>query len=294
MNSSVAGTELSARPVMAAVSSSTTSHAAARAAARTAHEMGVPLELVRVVALPSEDPVDERGSGVELHAAAGGLDALRKESASRWPDLVVTAVLRRGRTSPQLVEASWSAERLVLGEHTTGPGLGSVTDLLVRRAHSPVLLHRRGARPTGPVVVGLDCFPGTEELLAVAADEAVRRGTVLQVVHGRSAHRPAPDVLAVEHDLLDRLVADARSTRPGLRVHVLARHEGAAALLLDAAAGAQVLVLGRRAPGAGGPSSGARTTLLLRSPCSLLLVPAERAAPLAEVPDDADRELVGR
>ena len=275
-------------PVVAAVDGSPASGAAAHAAARTARQLSAPLELVRVLALPSEDPVDERGSGVALHTAAGELDVLRRELVAVAPDLAVTAVVRRGRAGDELVEASRTAERIVLGEHAAGRGLGSVIDLLVRRAHCPVLLHRRGRRPAGGVVVGLDCLPGTDALLDAAADEAVARGAVLHVVHGRTSRRPGSGVLDAERALLEGLVSRAQLPRPGLVVHLQVRHEGAGSLLLDAADGAQLLVLGRRPSSAERRSSGTGTTLLLRAPCSLLLVAVERAAPPADRPDDPD------
>jgi nucleotide-binding universal stress UspA family protein len=264
---------------VAAVDGSPASGAAAHAAVRSAHQLRAPLELVRVLALPSEDPVDERGSGVALHVAEGQLDVLRRELAAVAPDVPVTAVVLRGRTGDELVEASRTAERIVLGEHAAGRGLGSVIDLVVRRAHSPVLLHRPGPRPTGAVVVGLDCLPGTEALLAVATDEAVLRGAVLHVVHGRAAGLTGPGLLDAERGLLERLVTCAQQGRPHLRAHLVVRRAGASSLLLDAAVGAQVLVLGRRTSTAGRRSSGTGATLLLRAPCPLLVVPAGCTAP---------------
>ncbi len=285
--SQTASHPLPPHPVVAAVDGSPASRAAAHAAARTARQLRAPLELVRVLALPSEDPVDERGSGVELHTTAGQLDVLRRELLAVAPDLAVTAVVRRGRPGDELVEASRTAERIVLGEHVAGRGLGSVIDLVVRRAHSPVLLHRRGPRPAGGVVVGLDCLPGTEALLDAAADEAVARGAVLHAVHGRTSRQPGSGVLDAERTLLEDLVSRAQAIRPGLVVHLQVRHEGAGSLLLEAADGAQLLVLGRRPSPAGQRSSGTGTTVLLRAPCSLLVVAAGRAAPLADRPDDS-------
>ncbi|MCW2582161.1 MAG: UspA protein, partial [Klenkia sp.] len=267
--------------------------AAAHAAARTAQQLGAPLRLVRVVRLPSEDPVDERGSGVALQHAGSELDRLRAELAVLLPGLEVTAAVRRGRTADELIDESAEAERVVLGEHTGDRGLGAVADGLVMHAHAPVLLHRGGDRPGGSVVVGLDCLPGTEVLLRVAADEACLRGALLHVVHGRMSRGSSHGMLTAEQRLLERLVDRVRGERPHLRVHVEARAANATTLLLEAARDAQVLVIGRRVRGARRPTSGTGSAALLRAPCPVLVVPGDDALRQARTTAEA-RELAGR
>jgi len=280
-------------PVVAAVDGSPASLAAAHAAARTAQQLGAPLRLVRVVPLPSEDPVDERGNGVALQHAGVELDRLRGELATLLPGQAVTAAVRRGGTADELAVESATAERVVLGEHTGGPGLGAVADWLVRHADAPLLLHRGTGRPAGSVVVGLDCLPGTETLLPVAADEACLRGAVLHVVHGRMSRVSTPGVLTAEQRLLERLVDRVRHHLPLLRVHVEARAANATTLVLEAATAAQVLVVGRRVRGAGRPTSSTGSTLLLRASCPVMVVPGDDALQQARSTAEA-RELVGR
>ncbi len=307
------------RPVVVGVDGSSGSEAAAFEGAHTARQRQAPLRLVRVVSMPSEDPVDERGGGVALHAAALQLEDLRRELAGLLPGVPVTGVLHRDETGRALLEESWGAERLVLGEHTGSPGLGLVPGSLAYRAHAPVLLHRRSPRPSGTVLVGLDGLPGTAALLALAADEAVRRGALLHVLHGRTSRLPddgrtgrpgeegtvrsRAEVLDAERNLVEQWVEQVRRDRPRLRTQLEVRPLSAASLLLAAAVGAQLLVLGRPDPHAVTPPTATAETLLLRSPCSVLMVPVTptSSVPAAAVagrsargPVRSDRALVHR
>lgn len=273
MSDPAASAVRSVPPVVAAVDGSPASADVARAAARVAQRLGAPLRLVRVI--PSSG--EEGGDDPQLQRAVQELDQVRRALAHSAPTVPVTAVVLRGVPAEQLRTESAGAAQIVLGAHA-GPGLGVVAGDLARRTSSPLLLHRTVDRPHGPVVVGLDCLPGTEALLDVAAGEAYRRRTTLHVLHGRMSRTASSAVLAAEQRLLERLADQARGDHHPLQVHVEAVATNATTLLLAAADTAQVLVLGRRTPGPRRRTSGTGSTVLLRATSPVLLVPGPVAA----------------
>ena len=193
------------------------------------------------------------------------------------PGLPVTAQLTTGPLARALVEASRTADVVVL--RTTGAG--AVVQEVARHAWCPVLLDRsrssstehdghglRGipgavADDTGGVVVGVGDAASALELLTTAVEEAARRGTGLLVVHARPVpaparaaprpRQPAEDTAArptvQPEDAAEQSLADAvallRLGRPGVPVE-FRRVEGAAAgALVALSSGADLLVVGR-------------------------------------------------
>ena len=81
---------------------------------------------------------------------------------------------------------AWRADLIVMGSHGTtgdqGVLLGSVTDKVIRHAHCPVLIARRGER-THRIVAGTDFSDPALPALKAAADEARRTGAELTIVH---------------------------------------------------------------------------------------------------------------
>jgi len=113
-------------------------------------------------------------------------------------------------------------------------------------------------QPTGPVVVGVDGSDAALAALDLAAEEAAARVTPLTVVHAHDG----PDEGA--RRLLDAAVARARAEHPALSVGgVLATGEPAD-VLVRAATGAGLLVLGHRANRAGGHRPSVTATVLGR------------------------------
>ncbi len=274
---------------MVGVDGSERSRQAARAAAETAHQRIAPLRLVRVVRAPGAVAGTDDGDLVPTREAARELQVLADLLAADYPGLTATAVLHPGQVGRALVEESAAAERVVLGGRPPGEDPGQVVAEVAYLAHSRVLVHR-GGTPGGPVVVGVDCSPGSAGLMQCAVAEAGRRGAALVVVHGRPTWlRPAPGqpgtpegrrarrdtdrVVQRQVELLGDLVERARLGRPDLQIDVVLADDDPPALLRAAAADAQLLVLGRR-------SWPDRTTLpttaalLLRTaPCPVLLCP---------------------
>lgn len=231
--------------------------AAAHEGARQARRRLLPLHLVTAEPSVLAGPVPGGSDGVAaaLEVGARGirhhLERVRDElAATRWAP-TVTAESATGR--PEQVLAAWAGPegRVVVGAGGSGTGLGPVAAHLVRSAPCPVLVHRGGGVPDGPVVVGVDCRPGTTELLGAAVDEACVRGVPLVVVHawgGRGEQGSAPpehSVAAAEADLLQELVAPVRAGHPGVPVELRLLPGPAPDRLVEVAGSASVLLLGR-------------------------------------------------
>lgn len=185
--------------VVASVDGSPNSLAAAQWAAREASLRDVPLTLVHV------QPTDEMGPWLDVPVVPEYTAALKRRSAEIVAASLqaVTAALhdrrqvpvreltRSGRVKPTLVDASEQADLLVVGKRgLSGLGrllLGSTTSALLHHARCPVaVIHGEQAPdddPSAPVVVGVDASPASESAVALAFDEASRRGAPLLAVH---------------------------------------------------------------------------------------------------------------
>ena len=136
------------------------------------------------------------------------------------------------------------------------------------------------------IVVGVDGSEGSQRALRWAIDEARRRDASLEIVHawhvpygastaylGVAPFDPQP-MEDAEQRLLDEVV-DREDTR-GLDVTRLLVCEGAARALVDAAKGADLLVVGSRGRGgfAGLLLGSVSQTVTHHAPCPVVVVPA--------------------
>ncbi len=153
----------------------------------------------------------------------------------------------------------------------------------------------------GGILVGDDGSPASLEGVRWAASLAQRLGETLHVVRAwaiSSAPRPAsatggyvPPLTDFEAAVLDRLRADVRAAgvpeSESVRLHVV--HGAAGRRLLEAAAGADMLVVGTR--GAGGflgLRMGSTADQVMRhAPCPVVVVPVHGD----DDPDDLDSQL---
>jgi nucleotide-binding universal stress UspA family protein len=142
------------------------------------------------------------------------------------------------------------------------------------------------------IIVGIDESTAARQALAWAVAEARSRGAVLEAVHAWRAPDMGTDpleraladpaALAAEAGREARLVVDAADTA-GLMVpvQVTVVHGDPIGALLDAARGADLLVVGASGlggPGAGGPAS-ISGRLERAAPCPVVVVPT--IAPVA-------------
>lgn len=137
------------------------------------------------------------------------------------------------------------------------------------------------------IVVGVDGSEDATAALEWALDEGQLRGAEIDVVHAYyllpdlselAALTEEPGMIVQADDLLLKTVDPVLATRPGIHVTTRAVHGPAVRTLLDAAAGADLLVVGSR-------GRGGFTGLLLGSvsqqcvhhaPCPVVVVPRTR------------------
>ncbi|HST64707.1 MAG TPA: universal stress protein [Mycobacteriales bacterium] len=204
-------------------------------------------------------PITGDGHPAERVVGAA-LEAVRAE----FPDLAVTGEVGTGRPTPALLELSEQADLVVVGARGVGgfPGLlmGSVSGQLAEHGLCPVAVVRPVSGSATDVVVGIDGSPGSARALALALEQARRTGGTLVALHAyrlppvAPAYAPNPGVDLVSHrELAESTLAVALGTvekdNPDVKIERRVQHGSAARVLLDAAYGAAVLVVGARGLG---------------------------------------------
>ncbi|MEZ7127995.1 universal stress protein [Nonomuraea sp. AD125B] len=221
-----------------------------------------------------------REGGATVLAAAE--DRVRREN----PYVELHTELLPGDPRAALVEAAADAELLVVGSR----GIGGIRGLLVGSVAHGVAAHARTdvvlvpARPAtgtrGEIVAGVDGSPHGLRALDFALTEAGRRGVPLRAVHGWAwpqvtGFGPAdPDS---EQDVLRELrtlVAERHERHPGVTVVTEVVHGHPVEVLKEAAAGADLLVVGSRGRSsfAGLILGSVSQALLHHAPCPLAVV----------------------
>ncbi|TMR99471.1 universal stress protein [Nonomuraea basaltis] len=208
-------------------------------------------------------------------------DRVRREH----PDVEVTSELLPGDPRTALINASEGAELLVVGSRGVGGvrGLlvGSVAHGVVAHARTDVVLvHELPRPPRGEVVVGVDGSACGLRALDFAFAEAERRGTRLRAVQAwawpqLTGFEPA-DSESEQNALrtLQGLVAGRRERHPGVDVVAEVVHGHPVEVLKEAAARADLLVVGSRGHGqlAGMIIGSISQALLHHAPCPLAVV----------------------
>ncbi|MEU5097889.1 universal stress protein [Streptomyces sp. NPDC020996] len=269
------------RTVVAGLDGSPESRAAAEWAAREAKLRGLPLRIVHVWEPVPAPMAQAPFLGAEIRQQ--WTDQYPADTAAglrlRHPGVEVTVEQADGRPADVLLEAAKEAELLVLGSRgLSGIGgflVGSVGLAVVAHATAPVVLVRAGEQaadehqpdPVGipsaatryrPVVLGLDPAGPDDTLLEFAFEAAARRSAVLRIVYGWNLPPYYTYGLTVDpqfHDEVARRQAAAlaeavrpwRRKYPDVEVVEESRAGSAAGFLVDAAGGAALLVVGRRA-----------------------------------------------
>ncbi|MBW0119458.1 universal stress protein [Pseudonocardia abyssalis] len=158
---------------------------------------------------------------------------------------------------------------------------------------------------TGTVVVGVDGSPGSRAAVEHALEDAARRGARLRAVvaaqlpeywataYGMVAPPPISEVLASARDAGQEMVDEVLAARPDLaarvEVSVEARAGAAGRVLLDAADGADVLVIGHRGRGAMSSAMLGSVGLhcVLHASCPVTIVRSTRVAEAVARPEAA-------
>jgi nucleotide-binding universal stress UspA family protein len=236
------------------------------APARTALEQAIDLADARQVPLRivcAVDAFDAIADAAMSQAAREAVASAEQAALSRLPAAAVSAVVTTGAPAARLLDEVVDGDLVVVGTHGHRPVarvfLGSVSTALVTHAAVPVLVARRGAvDPAAPVVVGVDGSAASTAAVALAAQEADRRGAQLRAVMAvdpvvdANGMVSGPDAAAVQesHALLGEAVAGLHERYPDLHVttEVLTTHPLEA--LLRTSQDASLLVVGSRGRGA--------------------------------------------
>jgi nucleotide-binding universal stress UspA family protein len=137
------------------------------------------------------------------------------------------------------------------------------------------------------IVVGVDGSDEAITALEWALDEGRLRGAEVEVIHAfylfpdlseLAALSEQPDMVAQAEELLRKAVEPALATRPGVKVTTRAVQGPPARTLLDAAAGADLLVVGSRGRGgfAGLMLGSVSQQCVHHAPCPVVVVPSSQ------------------
>ncbi|MEV1122026.1 universal stress protein [Actinosynnema sp. NPDC049800] len=256
-------------PIVVGVDGSASAVTAAAWAAREAARLRVPLRLVHAYLLPAQGYPELVVNGPEVREAfeQQGRQWLREAAeAARTavPDVVVGTVLVVDRPAAALIAESRRAGMVVLGSQGLGgfSGLlvGSVAVAVSAHGHSPVVVVREPVDERGPVVVGVDGSPVSEQAVAFAFEEASLRGAPLTAVIAWTdflvdsvyGSRTTVDWSQVEDEqrrILAERLAGWQEKYPDVEVTRTVLRDRPVHALLAAATGAQLLVVGSHGHG---------------------------------------------
>jgi len=187
-----------ARPIIVAVDGSPHSNAAVEWAAEESALRKAAVKLIHAVT-PMLETWGRSGPGPEGdrwyrdNAIAVLADAEARFRAARAVSspVDVETVMLESAVVPAIIEASAGAQLIVVGSRGMGQVgrllLGSVSTGLIHHAHCPVaVIPHENPRPASdrhPVLLGVDGTIASEAAIALAFDEAARRGSGLLALH---------------------------------------------------------------------------------------------------------------
>ncbi|MER7818044.1 universal stress protein [Streptomyces sp. NPDC096153] len=225
--------------------------------------------------------------------ADGVLGAMEERVRSRRPELAMTAEEIEDSPASVLLEAASRADVLVVGSHGLGSVggfiIGSVGQEVVADAKEPVVLVRPDYRDDAhgthgggqrKVVLGLDVTDARDELLEFAFDHAARRDVPLHIVHSWLApffHRPGGNAergtQAATAAALAQAVRPFRDKFPAVKVTEESAPGRPAGRLVEAAADARLVVVGRRRAASGSHIGSITHAVIHHAACPVAVVP---------------------
>ncbi|WP_184729342.1 universal stress protein [Saccharopolyspora phatthalungensis] len=271
------------QPVVVGVDGSESSGKAAFWAAAEASRRNAALQLVIV----NDDPARVDYAEQAVHKIAA-------KCRVQTPEVELTAEVAPGHPVEELLRRSATAQLVVLGARGHGGFtdalLGGVSTGVATHASCPVVIVRKDIPTTvGPVVVGVDDSPCSQEALRFAFAAAARLGTdlvVMQAWHEEgllAVPLTPPDRERVQRDIehsLAKQTASLREQNPKVRTREVAQRGHPVAALTDAARDARLLVVGHRGGGGfdglflGSVAAG----VLHHAPCPVAVVRAAAGA----------------
>jgi nucleotide-binding universal stress UspA family protein len=296
-------------PVMAGVDGSAESQAAAQWAAREAVRRDRPLQLFHAWNRHPRQEDGESATAAQRHLARRYLRAAQHRIRRACPAVRLAAdVQAEGPATAALLKAGEGADLLVLGSRGlsgfTGFLVGSVALGVVARAAGPVVLvrageeaadehlpHRDGSGSTDTgyrdVVLGIDVEDPCDEVIEFAFEAARLRGARLRAVHAWRQPSPlglGPGDLGLMDPsdragewlgYLNAVLQVWRDKYPGVEVAETVTEGRPQSVLVRAASGAGLLVVGRRATERpAGPRTGPVTQAAIHhAGCPVAVVP---------------------
>ncbi|RKT54907.1 universal stress protein [Saccharothrix australiensis] len=280
-------------PIVVGVDGSASALTAVGWAAEEAARHRVPLKLVHAYLLPTRGYPDVILIGHEVRQALeeqGRRWLAEAEAAARAAaDVEVVVSLEHSGAAGAMVWESKRSRLVVLGSRGLGGFagvlVGSVAVAVVTHGECPVVVVRGATPAGGPVVVGVDGSPASEQAVAFAFEAASTRGAPLTAVHAWTdfaVDGPYGDRLAVEwarvedeeRRVLAERLAGWQERYPDVRVDRVVVRERPARALPALAADARLLVVGSRGRGGfkGMLLGSTSQTLVHHSPCPLAVV----------------------
>ena len=242
----------------------------------------LPLTGWPAIPLPAEVGEDQLAQGEKI--LDDTLEVIANTIGVRQPRSIASRVCI-GAVVPTLSGFSHKgSQMIVVGRRAQGgihrALLGSVSSGVLHNAHGPVAVvhdHASADPPSAaPVVVGVDGPPASESAIAVAFDEASRRGVDVVAVHGFE-HADT----SMAGALLERKLAGWQERYPDVAVHRVITRDHPADALLDQSRRAQLVVVGSRGRGGfAGKVLGSVSAAVVQA-CRIPVIVAGRARPHA-------------
>lgn len=258
---------MTTRHVVVGVDGSDPSMAAVRWAAAEAASRRISLRIVHAEASLARSPQGSPGGSLHEEWVRDRIATACRETAERYPEVEISGGATTETAVKALLEAAQDGELLVLGSRGIGAAsgfmTGSVALPVVAHAAGPTVLVRQDWHPDTadddlPVVVGVDLDHRFDPVLEFAFATAHRTRSPLRVVHmwRRSSVYAYPsalpdpkvgaDLKAVAQENLASALGKWRARHPEVEVERVLRDGEVAPGLLEEAAGARLLVGGRR------------------------------------------------
>ncbi|WP_318216781.1 universal stress protein [Streptomyces sp. SCL15-6] len=236
--------------VVVGVDGSATSLTAVEAAAAAAVRRGAKLRVVHAeIPVKPRYLVPDPASGALVHEAAA-------HACGVAPGIAVTNAVVTGDVAYVLEAESRTADLIVVGSRgkgrVVGLLLGSAPVALAALSHCPVMTVRAEHRPSagaGPVVLGVDGSPDSDQAVDVAFAEAAQRRAELVAVHAWQSGGAADADPESSAQRLAQAVAGRAAGCPDISVRRELVRGKARDVLLEASEAAQLLVVGARGRG---------------------------------------------